>query len=369
MFQLALFTGLVWWRARRRGWQRVARGVAVLGGAIALATLPHTLYGWRVQEHVPAAYLGPQMVIAGGWYFFALLVGFGLWIWDGLASRLPGPTTPVDPSRRRLLTHAPVLLGVAAPVGMVEGAHEPEPTPVRIASPKLPAAFHGLRVLQISDLHLGPCLGLDWLERALARAASTPVDLVAVTGDLSDDVELMRPALARIAAVPARFGHVAIPGNHEHYVGIDRFVQEVKASPVRLLTGEVLTLTQGTDALQVVGIDYPHLRGIKDEVQFASFLDGALSKAGPGFKLLLSHHPDALDQAAARAIDVVLAGHTHGGQINILGRSLLAGWLKYPRGRYTVGATQMFVTTGLGHWMPFRVSCPTELPVIELARG
>ena len=189
---------------------------------------------------------------------------------------------------------------------------------------------------------------------------------MAVTGDLSDDVELMGPALARIAAVPARFGHVAIPGNHEYYVGIDRFVQEVKASPVRLLTGEVLTLTQGADVLHVVGIDYPHMRGIKDEVQFAHFLDNALKQAGPGFKLLLSHHPDAFDQAAARLIDVVLAGHTHGGQINILGRSLLAGWLKYPRGRYAQGHTQMYVTTGLGHWMPFRVNCPTELPVIEL---
>jgi len=367
--QLALFTLLLAWRFRKRGMRKAARAVIVFGALITIASVPHTIFGWRVQEHVPAAYLWPQMLVAAGWYFFALMVGFGLWIWDAISSSLARRSAPVDSSRRRLLASAPLLLGVAAPVGMSEAAHEPDPTPVRIVSPNLPAAFHGFRILQISDLHLGPCLGLDWLERALARAASTPVDLVAVTGDLSDDVELMGPALARIAAVPARFGHVAIPGNHEHYVGIDRFIQEVKASPVRLLTGQVLELNQGGETLQIVGIDYPSLRGIKDAVQFTSFIDTALMQATPGFKVLLSHHPDALDQAATRGLDVVLSGHTHGGQINVFGHSLLAGWLKYPRGRYTLGNTQMYVTTGLGHWMPFRVSCPTELPVIELARG
>ena len=97
--------------------------------------------------------------------------------------------------------------------------------------------------------------------------------------------------------------------------------------------------------------------------------DDVLRQAGPGFKLLLSHHPDAFDQAADRGVDVVLSGHTHGGQINVLGRSLLVGWLKYPRGHYVRGESRLYVTTGLGHWMPFRIDCPTELPIIELVRG
>ena len=149
--------------------------------------VPHTLWGWQVQQHVPAAYLRPQMALAAGWWFFALSVSLGLWTWDVVADwRARRRPTPVDPGRRRLLSGVPLALGLAAPAGVVEGAQEPEPRTIRVASPHLPPGLEGFRILQISDLHLGPVLGLDWLDRALDRKGSLPLDLVAVTGDLVD---------------------------------------------------------------------------------------------------------------------------------------------------------------------------------------
>jgi len=370
--QLALLTALLAWRLRCRGWPKSALWAIALVGALLIAlALPHSVYGWQVQQHVPAAFLRVQMALSAGWFFLGLFVGFGLWIWDAAAARLvrARPAAPVNASRRAFLGKAPLAVGLLAPLGVAEAAPEPRPKIVTLSHPDLPAAFDGFRILQISDLHLGPCLDLGWLDRALARLHGAHVDLVAITGDLSDDLSLMAPALARAAQVPAAFGHVAIPGNHEHAVGIEAFNAAVRASPFTLLTDRCTTLRRGGDAIELLGIDYPVARHVKGRVQFAHMIDQALAHAGSGFRVLLSHHPEGFDQAALRQIPLTLAGHTHGGQIEVFGVSpLSAWWLKYTRGQYQKGACKLWVTTGLGHWFPYRIDCPTELPVIELRR-
>lgn len=368
-FQVLLFTALLLWRLEKRAVAaRWRQGLAGVGGGIALLAAPHALFGWQVQQHVPLWYLRLEVGLAAAWLAVAVGVGFALWAWDLGAAALGRTSLPVNPSRRRLLAQAPLAFAAVAPAGVAGGAAEPPLRRVTVGCPALPAALDGFRILQISDLHLGPCLGLDWLERALHRAAGERIDLVAVTGDLSDDLELFAPALRLIAQVPSRFGHVAIPGNHEYYVGIERFVREVRASPVRLLTNQVETLTRDGASLQLLGLDFPMEHG-KADVVFGGLLDPLLALAEPGFRLLLSHHPDVFDVASARGVDFTLSGHTHGGQLAVLGKSLLGFMLRYPKGIFTRGASRLFVTTGLGHWLPFRVGCPTELPLIELRRG
>jgi predicted MPP superfamily phosphohydrolase len=365
-FQVLLFTALLLWRLEKRAvpslWRRVVLGV---GAAIALLAVPHAVFGWQVQQHLPLLYLRMEVGLVACWLCVTIGVGSALWVTDLLAR---GISLPVNASRRALFARAPLALAVAAPVGVLGGESEPTLRRVQVDCPELPLALDGFRILQISDLHLGPCLGLDWLERALARASGERIDLVAVTGDLSDDLELIGPALRLIAAVPARFGHVAIPGNHEHYVGIDRFNREVRASPVRLLTGQTLTLDRDATPLQLLGIDFPTQLG-KAHLVFGALLDPVLARTPPGFRLLLSHHPDAFDVAATRGIGFTLSGHTHGGQLAVLGHSLLGWALRYPKGTFARGQSRLFVTTGLGHWLPFRIGCPTELPLIELHRA
>lgn len=371
-FQHLLVAALLAWRVRKlgvaRAWEHAVLAVGLFCAALAF---PHTVWGWKVQEHVPLAFLKVEGAISAAWFFLAFTTGMGLWLWQGLALRLARAVRlePVDPGRRRLLAAAPLALAVSVPPGVAGAQAQPQPYPVRVVCPNLPPGFDGVRILQVSDLHLGPCLGLDWLDAALARVADQQVDLVAVTGDLSDDSDLTPRALARIAAVPAPLGHVIIPGNHEYYAGIDDFLRAVRASPVRYVNGEVVPLERNGDRIQLLGIDWPRGR-VRKQVQYARMLDAVLKEASPGFKLLLAHDPDAFDQAVPRGVDVQLSGHTHGGQVAPFGVSPLAGWwLKYPMGQYARGASRMFVTRGLGHWFPFRIDCPTELPIVELVRG
>lgn len=372
--QLLLATALLAWRLRKAALPRsVIRAVLAIGCVAALLSLPHTFFGWRVESdgHIPGAYLRFETTLAAAWFFLGFGVGMALWIWQAVAVRAARwmRAEPVDPGRRRLLAGAPLALAVGIPPGVAGAQEQPRPKPVRLSCPQLPAGFEGLRILQVSDLHLGPCLGMEWLEAALERVRGEKIDLVAVTGDLSDDRNLTADALARIAAIPAPLGHVIIPGNHEYYAGIDEFHAAVRASPFIDVNGRALTLTRNGDALQLLGIDWA--RGFpRKQIQYARMLDAVLAKAQPGFKLLLAHDPDAFDQSAPRGIDVQLSGHTHGGQIAPFGLSILGGWwLHYPRGSYAQGRSRMYVTTGLGHWFPFRVDCPTELPIIELVRG
>ena len=92
---------------------------------------------------------------------------------------------------------------------------------------------------------------------------------------------------------------------------------------------------------------------------------------GEAFKLLLSHRPRALDVAGPADIDLILAGHTHGGQLGYQGRSVFEDYLKnrYLWGRYSKGKTQLYTSSGVGHWMPFRLGCPPEAPIITLERA
>jgi uncharacterized protein len=85
----------------------------------------------------------------------------------------------------------------------------------------------------------------------------------------------------------------------------------------------------------------------------------------------MSHRPDAFDHAAVRGIDLTLAGHTHGGQIGMFGRSVFESYWpeRYLWGRYERNGSQLYTSAGVGHWFPFRLGCPPEAPVIELTRG
>jgi predicted MPP superfamily phosphohydrolase len=90
-----------------------------------------------------------------------------------------------------------------------------------------------------------------------------------------------------------------------------------------------------------------------------------------GFKILMSHRPDAFDYAASQGINLTLAGHTHGGQIGFMGRSLFDSYWadRYLWGEYRQGRSALYTSSGVGHWFPFRLGCPPEAPIIELRRA
>ena len=293
------------------------------------------------------------------------------------ADRLRGPqrTATRHGGRRRFLLQAaavglPVAAGATGLGGVLESA-----SPVRVRRrtltlPKLPAGLAGLRILHFADAHLWHLFKLDDLEAALARAPRGEYDLVCVTGDLADDMTQLPRALELIAGLEAPLGHVACLGNHEHARGLPAALAAYAAGPVELLRASGKRLHRGGDDFVLAGID--DLRAVPRVTQNVFYPDQLRRALGPAapeaFSIVLSHRPSVLPHAAAAGVDLVLAGHTHGGQLGIAGRSILElnGTVPWAWGVYRDRDCVMHVTCGVGQWFPFRLGCPPEMVLLEL---
>jgi len=311
-----------------------------------------------------------QIALGGGLVLVALLRA------AGHLRRRPVEPVPVDRRRRVLLQGAAVAIPVAAgAVGLGGVLESSSPARVRrkvLNLPALPEALAGLRILHFSDVHLWDLVKLDDLERALARAPRGEYDLVCMTGDLADDVTQLPGALELIHALDAPLGTFACLGNHEHSRGLPAALAAYADSPVSLLATSGRVLHRHGQSFVLAGID--DLRSVPRVSQKAFYPDQLRRALGPtaadAFSVILSHRPSVLPYAAAAGVDLVLAGHTHGGQMAIAGRSILElnGAVPWAWGVYQRGQCQMHVTCGLGQWFPFRLGCPPEMVILELQR-
>ncbi len=246
-------------------------------------------------------------------------------------------------------------------------------------APRLPEAFDGYTIIQVSDLHMRQ---IGRRERLLERLASAlpPADLLAVTGDLIHTAAGVEPFLKLAEAFPSRDGAYAIFGNSEHKNGVrpyafSRTLAEHGITP--LLNRHVL-LERGGARIALAGVDDP----VNDLDRLGEALEGVPADL---FTLLLMHSPDGIAEAVVRGVDVVLAGHTHGGQVrlpffgapythSLMGRRMSDGY--YSRGRLRraigirPGRTQLYVTRGIGvSGLALRFLTRPELTVITLRRG
>ena len=293
-------------------------------------------------------------------------------------------------SRRALIRAGggalPALGALAGVDGFVSAKQAPKMPIVRFAYEGLHPDLEGLRILHLSDIHLGGSISLDDLQKGLdaAFAAGHP-DLVVVTGDIADDRTLLKPAMERVALAAAKYGAFASLGNHEYLHDIRVTRPLLESSPVPLLVSNGRTVNIGRARLFIGGADDPmHMHG-----DIAHMLRPSIEKVAAhaprdaDFRLLLCHRPEGLGPAADTGFDLVLSGHTHGGQLGLFGRSLLekvrpgiGWWGRYERARPVTPAarvsrlastpTRLYTSSGFGHWFPFRVGCPTEMPVVVL---
>jgi len=244
---------------------------------------------------------------------------------------------------------------------------------LRVAIPGLPAALAGFRIGQVTDIHIARDLTqLHHLEKALRLLADQRLDILVATGDLCDEPKLYLTMLRLLSQVPTRLGHFGSIGNHELFMGLDIVRRAYDRAPVQLLEEESVRL----GALRLAAVGYP-TRGRSPRLSLPDVpgqLDAALSERSAGERtttVLLAHHPHVFTQLAGRQIALTLSGHTHGGQLGLGQGSAIESLFPYARGLYRgAGATdpdsQLFVSSGLGHWLPCRLNCPPEAVVIEL---
>ncbi|MBD3402779.1 hypothetical protein GF420_07775 [candidate division GN15 bacterium] len=311
----------------------------------------------------------------------ALLVSGLVFLVSRLIGRLTTARTstevdqPVSARRlfiKRAAAAAPVIVGMMSVTGMARsfGGARVYVRPMTFAS--LPPEFDGFRILHISDSHLREYVTVGDIESLLAEAEPYNPDLVLMTGDIADDLDQLPTALSLASQLKATSGVFTSLGNHEYFRGVQRVRRIHDKSTVPLMVNESHVVTRGNARLRVAAIDDPRRMGPKNLDFFVQTIDSTLANSKPAdFTVLMSHRPDAFDIAAERGIDLTLAGHTHGGQLGWFGRSVFEPYWpdRYLWGEYRKNGSQLYTSSGVGHWFPFRLGCPPEAPVIELRRA
>lgn len=291
------------------------------------------------------------------------------------------PSAAPSPLARPRITRRAALSAVAAlppasavgagAIGFSTGFASPAVRTKVLSVPKLPKALEGLRVVQVSDVHLGVYRTTEDLEAALERASLERPDLVVVTGDFVERPWLWDDALSVLANARPRLGVYGCLGNHEHFQSTRDVRRAYERARVPLLVDDGVKLDVDGASLALLGIDDPRAMRGDIETPMRASIERALRRADGDFRLLLSHRPEGIVPASSLDVGLVLAGHTHGGQIGFAGKSAFEPLAPdgYLWGPYLVENTRLYTTSGFGHWYPFRLGCGAELPVLELRRG
>jgi uncharacterized protein len=270
-------------------------------------------------------------------------------------------------SRRRFL----VGLGSAAAAGVGAAWVANDPWDLRlerltIELNRLPEAFDGFTIAHLTDLHHGGLVPLPFIQRAVDLANSTRPDLVLLTGDyIARRLHYVDACARAVSELVAPHGRLATLGNHDYWVDADGVTDSLTATGgCRVLRNEHVVLGRGGAQVAIAGLDDPVTR--------SDDLDAALSGISEGCPvILMSHGPDVAYRVAGRGVDLMLAGHTHGGQVvlPLIGPPVVPSHYgrRFASGLKRVSRTQVYVSRGVGLVTArVRINCPPEVTLITL---
>jgi predicted MPP superfamily phosphohydrolase len=348
-------------------WQRVGTW-SLVGLALTM------LLAMPLQRVLPRPLMTALAMVAFGWMglSFVLVIGtLGAEVVRGAYHLLGGAH---DPERRRVFARG--LAAVVGGGGGLAGAYGVRTAlaawtvrTVRVAIEGLPASLDGFTIVQLTDVHVGPTIGRGFIEAMVRTVNDLRPDAVAITGDLVDgSVADLGHHVAPIAGLRAKHGVYFVTGNHEYYSGVDAWLDELRRLGVRVLANERVTLGDAGGMFDLAGVhDYGARR-------FPGPHQPDLAKALAGRDttrpvVLLAHQPKHAREAVAQGVDLMLSGHTHGGQIWPWS-TLVALDQKYVKGLHRDGATQVYVSEGTGYWgPPMRLGSEPEITRVVLCRA
>ena len=230
----------------------------------------------------------------------------------------------------------------------------------------LPEALKGFKIVQISDLHLGQMMTKKILEQIVDQVNSLKPDLIAITGDLADGstAKLLNEANP-LKNLKAEKGIYFVTGNHEYYSGVENWTLAIDKMGIKVLNNENIKIRREDDYFYLAGVTDHEGKNFGQE--HASDFKKALSGLENGKKkILLAHQPIAVQKASEYGTDLVLAGHTHGGQIWPFNYFV---YLQQPylKGFYDYNGTKLYVNQGTGCWgPPVRLGSKNEITQIIL---
>lgn len=255
------------------------------------------------------------------------------------------------------------IVGGGTALKLLGERHWVQVTRPRIRIPGLPADFEGLRVCQITDVHHGPFFDLERVHAAVALALEQSPDIFVLTGDLSHKRErYVPPVWDAMAPLQAPLGVWGVMGNHDWWHGIKASREGARHAGIEMVDNSAVPLERNGERLWLAGVG--DLWGDEQD------LPGALHDVPDDEPVvLLTHNPDFADEMHDPRVKLMLAGHTHGGQINLplFGPPALPSRREYTAGLVQTDTSQIYISRGIGmSAVPVRFNCRPELPVFEL---
>ena len=256
----------------------------------------------------------------------------------------------------------PVVLGgslVAIACGAAAAFRGPRIERVDIPVPGLHPDLDGFRIVQISDLHVGPNIGRRYVQRVAQMSRSLDPDLVVLTGDIVDGpVPRLTPDVEPLTGLPNCF---FILGNHDCYAGADSWIAYWRGVGMRVLLNSSEVVSKGAARLLVGGVVDPAYGRLRPDIAPAEAAD---------YKLLLAHNPKLAPLGAKAGFDLQLSGHTHGGQFFPWTFAVKLVHAPHVWGLSKEGAMTVYVSAGTGTWgPPVRFGTSPELTLVRLVRA
>ena len=356
---------------------RVGRGRTTTFALAAFGIVLALGYACSFSEVIAALWLPPAIAATFGavtvFYLLTSTAGLAIYlVLQPIRKRLNADT---DPARRRVLNAAGSAL-MASPLAVIAYGALVQRTNFQVRETDIPLQglphdLDGLRILQLSDIHLGVFLSERELARVIDATRELRPHIAFATGDfISTAGDPLQACIHQLARVKAEAGTFGCLGNHEYYARAEALATEMAArSGIRILRAEAQQLRIGNSVVNVAGVDYQRFSNKKEYLREAGSLvyPGALN-------ILLSHNPDVFPVAARQGYHLTLAGHTHGGQVTveILDQAINPArfFTPYVRGLYRLYKAAEYVTRGIGTiGIPARIGEPPEITLIQLRKA
>ncbi len=369
----------------------IGLALLVLGGAF-------TYMARRSMSLCPALSRHPRLV----WGFFGLFLGsmflvplinrlanhqadFLYWISYGLFSFVSTylvylAVADLAQALVRRWTSAPVglwafqiALGATALsvlVGLVMAVRQPGIKQVNVPIAGLPQGLDGFRIVQISDLHLGPLVPMAKVQRLVERTNDLKADLIAITGDLVDgEANGVKAKAEAMAKLNATHGVFFVTGNHEYYSGIEKWIPLLKGLGWKILDNKHVVIEQRDARLAVIGMPDPAGKGRRGNGEGPNLVKAITGVPEGATKLLLFHPPTGFESADKGGIALQLSGHTHSGQY-FPWSLFIPSLYRFPKGLNRQGALWIYTSVGTGFWgPPNRFLVAPELTVLTLRKA
>ena len=321
----------------------------------------------RVESFIASPVLAQ---IGAAWLFIAAAIGL-YWLvdrthtWFTRDRGIPGVRTLAPELVKLRKAHIPFAF--LRNLGAHNEVYDIEVTRHEVDVEGLPAAFDGYRIAFLTDTHVASFMRRGLYREAVAQTMRFDPDLVLLGGDFvtwERHIPLMAEVL--LTDLSARDGVWAVLGNHDYWANADGVVAAMTARGVRFILNRSVAITRGEDTLQLLGIDELY-RGNPD-------VEAAFRRVDPQRPCIgVSHHPDIVDVLEGRRLDLLVCGHTHGGQIRLpfFGSIVVPSKheARYAAGFRRVGDVLLYVSRGIGAIPPLRILCRPEVATFVLRRA